>query len=452
MNQNTRYSIDMCSDPLAPKLWQFALPLMFSGILQLLFNMADMVVVGHFVGSQALAAVGATGSLIFLLTSLFSGLSVGATVVVARCLGAGQEQSISATVHTAVTVSLVSGVVLTAVGILCAAPLLALMGTPADVLPDAAVYMRIYFIGMTSMMFYNFGASILRATGDTRRPLYYLLTAGIVNVLLNLLFVLAFGLGVAGVALATILSQCIAALLVLRALLTCGEPLRLVPARLRIHKKPLIEMLRIGLPAGLQGVLFSFSGVLIQSSINSFGSIAMAGSTAAANLEGFVTTAMNAFHQASVNFTSQNYGAKKYGNIKKVVRLSLLDVTLCGAVLGNSFFLLGRQLLTLYTNDPAVIEYGVMRMLYIMIPYFLLGVEDIFVGAMRGLGSATLPMIVSLVGICGFRIVWIATVFQVFHSLPVLYLSYPISWGITAIVQFLFYRRLLRVRMATAGT
>ena len=431
MNQK-RFELDMCSGPLLGKTLVFALPLMLSGILQLLFNAADMIVVGHANGPTALAAVGATSSLINLLINLFMGLSVGANVLVAHFFAAKQEKDCKETVHTAILVSIISGVFLAIVGIFLARPLLVLMGTPTDVLSKSVLYMRIYFLGMPVMLLYNFGSAILRAVGDTKRPLFYLSAAGVVNVILNLIFVLAFDMHVAGVALATVLSQALSAFLIVRCLVKTDGFCKLNMKALSIQKEKLLKMVKIGLPAGLQGSLFSISNVLIQSSINSFGSVAMAGNTACSNLEGFVYNAMNAIHQTALTFSSQNYGGKQYKRIKKVIVLNISLVTLVGLVMGFLAILFGKPLLGLYTSTPKAIEYGLVRMEVIFSTYFLCGIMDVLVGCLRGLGRSILPMIVSLLGACGFRILWIFTVFKEHRSLETVYISYPISWTLTA--------------------
>lgn len=431
MNQK-RFELDMCSGPLLGKTLVFALPLMLSGILQLLFNAADMIVVGHANGPTALAAVGATSSLINLLINLFMGLSVGANVLVAHFFAAKQEKDCKETVHTAILVSIISGVFLAIVGIFLARPLLVLMGTPTDVLSKSVLYMRIYFLGMPVMLLYNFGSAILRAVGDTKRPLFYLSAAGVVNVILNLIFVLAFDMHVAGVALATVLSQALSAFLIVRCLVKTDGFCKLNMKALSIQKEKLLKMVKIGLPAGLQGSLFSISNVLIQSSINSFGSVAMAGNTACSNLEGFVYNAMNAIHQTALTFSSQNYGGKQYKRIKKVIVLNISLVTLVGLVMGFLAILFGKPLLGLYTSTPKAIEYGLVRMEIIFSTYFLCGIMDVLVGCLRGLGRSILPMIVSLLGACGFRILWIFTVFKEHRSLETVYISYPISWTLTA--------------------
>lgn len=431
LHKKKSYEIDMCHGPLLGKIFLFSIPLMLSGILQLLFNAADVVVVGRFAGSQSLAAVGSTGSLINLLINVFIGLSVGSNVLIARYYGGRQEKEVSDTVHTSVLLSLVSGVALCVIGILLAKPLLELMGTPSDVLDKAVIYMRVYFLGMPVLLLYNFGSSILRAIGDTQRPLYYLLGAGVVNVLLNLFFVITLRMDVAGVALATVLSQCVSAACIVRCLMKSEGSFRLYLKQLRIDKDKLLRIVRIGLPAGMQGAIFSVSNVLIQSSVNSFGSIAMAGNTAATNIEGFVYTAMNAMHQTAVSFTSQNFGGKQYDRINKVLVECLVIVTLIGVVMGNSVFFFGRQILGIYSSDVEVVEYGILRLSVICTTYCLCGLMDTMVGAIRGLGYSVMPMIVSLLGACGLRIVWLATVFRWHRSLLSLYISYPVSWGIT---------------------
>ncbi len=443
------YEIDMCNGPLLGKILIFYVPLMLSGILQLLFNAADIVVVGRYAGNGALAAVGSTGSLINLLVNVFIGLSVGANVLVARFYGSGQKKELSEMVHTAIATALVSGIILVFVGILVAKPALQLMDTPEDVISQSVLYMRIYFVGMPVMMLYNFGSAVLRAVGDTRRPLYYLLIAGVVNVLLNLLFVIVFCMGVAGVAIATVISQGISAALVLRCLMRSESEYRLDLAQLTIVKDKLVKMLKIGLPAGLQGSLFSISNVLIQSSVNSFGSIAMAGNTVASNIEGFVYTAMNAFHQTAISFTGQNFGARKYQRIGRIALICETLVMAVGLILGNGAYLFSDTLLQIYApGDEKVISYGMLRMSIISTTYCLCGMMDVMVGSLRGMGYSIMPMIVSLTGACLFRVVWIATVFQEHRTLQCLYWSYPISWILTFsvhLVCFAVVYRKLRV-------
>lgn len=429
----------MIHGPLLGKILLFTLPLMASSILQLLFNAADIIVVGRYAGSDALAAVGSTGALINLLTNLFIGFSVGANVLVARYYGAGQPKEVSETVHTSVMLSLIGGLLLAVVGILFATPLLSLMGTPDNVLPLAALYVRIYFAGMPVTLLYNYGSSILRAIGDTKRPLYYLAIAGVLNVVLNLLFVIVFEMSVAGVGLATIISQTLSAVLVVRCLMQTEGGCHLDLHQLKIHSNKLWKILQLGLPAGLQGSIFSLSNVLIQSSVNSFGAVAMAGNSAAANIEGFTYVAMNSFYQAAITFTSQNMGALKIKRIRRIAWQCLVCVTITGALLGNLSFLFGNQLLGIYSDEGEVIRYGIYRLEVIGTTYFLCGIMDVCVGCLRGIGYSFLPMIVSLLGACGFRILWIFTVFRGHHDLHTLYISYPISWTITACVHILCF-------------
>lgn len=433
------YEIDMCNGSLLPKMLLFAVPLILSGVLQLLFNAADIIVVGQFTGSQALAAVGSTGALINLLINVFMGLSIGTNVLVAQYYGAHDEENVSDTVHTSILLSIVSGVVLIFLGILLAKPLLTLMGTPDDVLDQAALYMRIYFAGMPVIMLYNFGSAVLRAIGDTKRPLYFLLTAGIINVVLNLFFVIVFHMGVAGVALATVLSQCVSAALVVLCLMRNEGMCHLDLHRLRIHRSKLLQIIRVGLPAGIQGAIFSISNVLIQSSVNSFGSIAMAGNTAASNIEGFIYTSMNALYQTCLSFTSQNMGAKNYHRIGQILIRALATVGIIGFGLGMCALLGGETLLGIYSSDPEVIQYGLARMSVICMTYFLCGMMDVCCGSMRGMGYSILPTIVSLTGACAFRVLWIFTIFQWNRTLFILYLSYPISWFITALAHLICY-------------
>jgi len=425
------YAIDMIHGPLFSKLLVYAIPLVLSGVLQLLFNAADMIVVGKFTGSQALAAVGSTSSLINLLVNLFIGFSIGTNVLVARYSGARDYQNVEDTIHTSVMLSLVGGVIMVFIGVLFARPLLTLMGTPLDVIDHSVLYMRIYFMGMPAFMLYNFGAAILRAVGDTRRPLYFLTIAGVVNVIFNLFFVIVFHMGVAGVAMATVISQVISAALILMSLMKSDGILRVEKKKLKIHPDKLKEMIRIGLPAGLQGIVFSISNVLIQSSINSFGSIAMAGNTAASNIEGFVYTAMNAIYQTCLSFTSQNLGAKNSKRIKMILIYCLIIVSMIGIVLGQGAYRLGGILLSIYASDAEVISYGLIRLSLVCAPYFLCGIMDVMCGSMRGLGYSITPMLVSLTGACAFRVIWIMTVFKAQHTLQSLYISYPISWLLT---------------------
>ena len=438
------YEMDMCSGPLFSKLIVFAVPLMLSGILQLLFNAADIIVVGRFAGSESLAAVGSTSSLINLLVNLFIGLSIGANVLVAQFYGAQRLKDLEETVHTSILLAGIGGVILIFVGFFLSDPMLELMGTPDEVLVLATLYMKIYFLGMPATLIYNFGSAILRAIGDTRRPLYFLLTAGVINVVLNLIFVIQFSMGVAGVALATTISQCVSAALIIQCLARSDAPYRLQKSKLKLKGDKVKKIAKIGLPAGIQGSVFSISNVLIQSSVNSFGAVAMAGNTASANIEGFVYTSMNAVYQTALSFTSQNFGAGNYKRMTKILIYCQAIVIMVGIVMGGGAVLAGRQLLGIYSSDPEVIQYGMNRLRLISGPYFLCGIMDVMVGALRGIGYSVAPMLVSLTGACGFRIFWIFTVFASNRTLETLYLSYPVSWALTFtahIICYVFIRR-----------
>ena len=434
-----KYEIDMCNGPLLSKILVYAVPLIASGILQLLFNAADMVVAGRFAGNAALGAVGATSSLINLLINVFIGMSVGTNVLVAHFYGANRKEELGQTVHTSIALSLVSGVILGIAGFMLASPLLSLMGTPDDILPHAVIYMQIYFIGVPGMLLYNFGSAILRAVGDTKRPLYYLLFAGVINVLLNLFFVIVLRIGVAGVALATILSQFVSAALVIKCLMKEEGAYRLNIREIRLYPDKVIRILRVGLPAGFQGAVFSISNVLIQSSVNSFGSVAVAGNTAAQNLEGFVYNAMNSFHQTALSFTSQNMGAKKMERVKKIMWICVGCVTVTGMLMGFAGLYFANELLSIYSTDSEVIAYGYERLLIIFSTYFLCGVMDVLVGSIRGMGYSIMPMVVSLLGACGLRVVWIFTIFAHYRTPGILYNSYPVTWTVTLLVHLVCF-------------
>lgn len=433
------YEINMTEGPLLGKLIQFSIPLALSGILQLLFNAADIVVVGRFAGSHALAAVGSTGALNMLIVNLFMGLSIGVNVLCARFYGAGQNRDLKETVHTAVLIAALSGFVLIFLGIGLSRPLLRLMDTPADVIDHSVLYMRIIFAGMPASMLYNFGSAILRAVGDTQRPLYFLLTAGIINVVLNLFFVIVLHMGVAGVALATVLSQCVSAGLVILCLTRSEGPYRLFLKELKIYGPKLRDMTKIGIPAGIQSSMFSISNVLIQSTVNSFGSVAMAGSTAAGNIEGFLFTSLDAFTQGAQSFVGQNYGAKKMERVRKTVLLCVGLVTALGLVLGVSAYLAGDALLSIYSTDPAVIAFGRQRMLINCVFYFSIGPMNIFVGGMRGMGHSMAPMLDTVFGTCVLRVLWVYTVFAMWPAWTVLFASYPVSWTLTGILTGISY-------------
>ena len=447
MKQGNSFEMDMCHGPLFGKLIRFSIPLVLSGILQLLFNAADIIVVGRFAGSQSLAAVGSTSSLINLLVNLFLGLSVGANVLVGRYYGAKDGKHLQQTIHTSILLSLVSGTFLAILGILIVRPLLELMGTPEDVLGLAALYMRIYFVGMPVVLLYNFASAILRAVGDTRRPLLYLSGAGCLNIVLNLFFVIVLHMDVAGVALATVISQCLSAALLFRCLMKMDGDCRLYPSRLHIHKQELIRILQVGLPAGIQSSIFSVSNVLIQASVNSFGTIAIAGNAASSNLENFIYIAMNAMYQTALSFTSQNYGGGQHRRIGQILRRCWGMVTAIGIILGGLVWIFGRPLLGIYTTESEVIDYGMIRLGIITRTYFLCGLMDVTVGSLRGLGYSMMPTIVSLIGACGLRILWGYTVFAMDHSLQTLYISYPVSWILTFTIHAVCYLIFARKRI-----
>lgn len=431
------YEMDMVHGPLAGKLLLFAIPLMLSSILQLLFNAADIVVVGRFAGSQALAAVGSNTALINLVTNLFIGLSVGANVVVANYYGAGKREEISKALHTAIYLALLAGIGLMIVGVCMARLFLLWMMTPDDVIGLSSLYLRIFFLGMPALMVYNFGSAMMRAFGDTKRPLYYLLFAGILNVILNLILVIVFRMSVAGVAIATVTSQYVSCGLIIRCLMRENSDLKLVLSKLHLDHHTAKKIIRIGLPAGFQGTVFALSNVVIQSSINTFGSVVVAGSAAAANIEGFVYMAMNAFYQTAISFAGQNFGARDLKRVKKVLWLCLFYVSVTGLLFGKATVIFADKLLRIYSSQKDVIEAGIVRMQHICNVYFLCGIMDVLVGILRGMGRAVMPMIVSIIGACGLRLLWIATVFQHYRKPEMLYISYPITWVITFSVHFI---------------
>ena len=433
------HEMDMCHGPLLGKILLFTVPIILSSILQLLYNAADIVVVGRYAGSTSLAAVGSTGSLINLTVNLLVGLSLGASVLVSQAFGAKNYQAVEDILHTSLTVSVVGGLLIGVLGFSLARPLLELMGSPEDVIDLATLYLKIYFLGMPFNMLYNFGASIMRAVGDTRRPLYFLTIAGLINIVLNLVFVIVFQMGVAGVAIATVISQLVSALFVVICLLRNDNCCHLDLRKLTIRPRIFWQLVRVGLPAGLQGTLFSLSNVIIQSSINSFDSIVMAGNAAASNIEGFVYVSMNALYQASMTFTGQNVGARQYERIGRICRLCLLLVTIVGLSLGNIAYFFGPSLLSIYDKDPQVIAYGMSRLRIISTTYFLCGLMDTMVGSLRGMGYSFVPMTVSLLGACVFRIIWIYTIFAVDRTLTMLYVSYPISWLLTFSAHLICY-------------
>lgn len=435
MNQSKskNYSMDLTEGSIIKKLLLFSLPLMASNVLQLFFNAADIMVVGQFAGDNSLAAVGSTSSVIHLLTNIFMGLSVGVNVLAARYFAAKQEEELNKTVHTAITVSLFCGVLMVIIGEVAAKQILIWMDSPAEVIDLAVLYLRVYFLGMPATILYNFGAAILRAIGDTKRPLYFLTFAGLINLILNCIFVIVFKMDVAGVAIATVISQCISALLVLRCLGNESGAIHLTRRGLGVDKRIFAQIVQIGLPAGLQSSLFSLSNVVIQSSINSFGPLAIAGNSAATNLEGFLNVIVNAFSQGGVAFVSQNVGAKKYERINKIVITLQLCVFTTGIILGNLVYFFGEPLLSLYSDSQDVIDAGMKRMMFACCFYFFYGMMDSMVAVLRGMGRAVVPMIVALLGVCGFRLLWIAVMFtnEAFHTIETVYVAYPLSWGLT---------------------
>ena len=442
-----RSNSDMLHGPLLSGIILYTIPIILTSILQLLFNAADLVVVGRFCGSMSVAAVGATNSLTNLLVNFFIGLSVGAGVGVAHGLGSRENTVVHRTIHTAIPTALLCGVFLTVVGVSFSRTFLVWMGTPERVLPLSAVYMKIYFSGVTFTMLYNFCAAILRAAGDTRSPLIYLSLAGVINVVLNLVFVIALNMNVAGVALATVISQGISAVLVTLALLRRQDSCRLELGKMRFYLPQLKKMLVIGLPAGIQSSLFSISNVLIQSSVNSFGDVFVSGNAASANLEGFVYASQNAFHQTALNYIGQNVGARQYDRIKKILWICLGCVCVTGLLMGAGMYAMGPVLLSFYiTDSQQAISYGLLRLAMICLPYFLCGMMDVSTGALRGLGASFVPMLISILGVCAFRVFWIFTIFQVprFHTPQCLFLSYPISWTVTFACQLSAFLYLYR--------
>ncbi len=432
--KNNKYEIDMCNGTIMDKLISFAFPLMLSGILQLMFNAVDIIVVGRFSGSQALAAVGSTTALINVFVNLFIGISLGANVLAARFYAAGREEEMSQTVHTAITLALISGVVMAFVGVLFAKGALELMGTPDDVIGQSTLYMRIYFMGMPFFMLYNYGAAILRAVGDTKRPLLFLIISGCINAVLNMILVIVFHLDVAGVAIATIISQCVSCILVLRCLCKTQGSYQLHLSKLSIKGVYLKQIFQVGVPAGIQSTVINFSNALLQSSVNSFGATAMAGYTAANNLLGFLYVSVNSVTQACMSFTSQNYGAGDYGRCKKIFHISMVfSLVSCGLL--SMVFVLGRGMfLRFYTTDPAVLEYAMTRILIATTLELLTSVYEISAGAMRGFGHSLTPAVITFLGSCVLRLIWVSTVCRAVHEFWVLVIIYPISWVVTGIV------------------
>ncbi len=433
--------INMTEGPIFTKLIKFSFPLIFSGLLQLLFNAADIVVVGRFAGDNSLAAVGSTGPLINMLINLFVGISIGANVVAGNYFGRGDKARLERTVHTTMLLSVYSGIILTVAGVLLTGKILVLMQSPEDVLPLASLYLRILFSGVIAATVYNFGGALLRAKGDTKRPLYILCAAGVINVILNLIFVICFNMGVAGVAFATVLSQLISAVCIVYLLVNEEDGFKLSFGKLKVDWDIFIQILKIGIPAGIQGIIFSFSNVIIQSSVNSFGAVRVAGNSAAQSVEGFVYIAMNGFAQGILTFTSQNNGAGKVDRIKKAILITEICVLTAGLVLGDVAYFTGSTLLKMYSKNGEVIACGVERLSIICTTYFLCGMMDCMANVIRGMGYSLSPMLITLAGVCVIRMLWIFTVFQLpaFHTCLCIYMSYPISWFITLIVLTVFF-------------
>ena len=444
----------MCNGTVLDKLISFSIPLMLSSILQLLFNAVDIVVVGRFSGSRALAAVGSTTALINVFTNLFIGVSLGANVLAARFYATKQEKQMSETVHTAVTFALISGIVMVFVGLFFSKAALLLMDTPSDVIGQSALYMRIYFSGMPFFMMYNYGAAILRAVGDTKRPLIFLIVSGVINAVLNLFLVIGFHLDVAGVGIATVISQLVSCILVLRCLHHTESSYQLHLAKLRIRSVYLKQIFEVGVPAGIQSTVINISNAMLQSSVNSFGSIAMAGYTASNNIFGFLYVSVNSFTQACMSFTSQNYGVKKLKRMDRVLIDCMILSVVVTLILGSSVYIFGPELLHIYSNQADVIKYGMEIFSYTTVTYFLCGLMDLFPGALRGMGYSTVPMILSIIGTVGVRIIWIYGLFPSHRSLTFLFLSYPVSWIATIIMQvicFWFVRKKIHRTMAVTA-
>lgn len=433
---------NMCEGPMFLNIILHTIPIILSSILQLLFNAADLVVVGRFCGSISVAAVGATGSITNLIICMFIGISVGASVVVAQSIGANDPVATHKAVHTAIPIAVIGGTLLTVVGIIISKSLLIIMGTPHNVLNLSTLYMRIFFCGMIFNMIYNFGAAILRASGDTKRPLLFLTLAGILNVVLNVIFVTVFNMNVAGVALATVISQALSAFLVMLSLIRRDDVIGFSFKEMTLDKSSIKKMLVIGIPSGIQSSLFSVSNVIIQSSVNSFGDIFMSGNAAAANIEGFIFASMNSFHQSALNFSGQNYGAGKIDRVKKSLIICFSGAAVVGLVLGILSVVFGEQLLSIYiTDSPLAINYGMQRMMIIALSYFICGLMDTTTGSIRGMGYSIVTMFITIIGACGLRVLWIYTIFQIpgFHTPQVLFLSYPISWTLTFIAEIIAF-------------
>lgn len=436
----SKQRIDMVNGPLLKNIFIFAVPIMFTSLLQMLFNAADTVIVGKFSGEHALAAVGATSSIIFFLTSLFNGLAVGANVVIAQLFGEQNKKRINEAIHTAIFIAVTGGVLLTVIAMVFARKILLLMSTPSEIIDLSHLYLNIYFSGVISLLVYNFGSAILRSKGDTKRPLYYLFISGLLNVILNLIFVIVFKWSVAGVALATIISETLSAILVINALIHEKDSTKLILKNIRLNTKIALDIMKVGIPAGIQSIVFSLSNIVVQSSLNSFDSaIIVAGNSAALNIENFVYIGMNAFTQATITFTSQNIGAKKYKAIKKILWLTFLLTFISGFSVSFIIWIFGRFFLSLYTNDVAVIDAGMIRLTYVTLLLVLNGLLDVFVCSMRGMGNSIVPTVTMIIGICGLRMSWLWFIFPLYPTLQIIYVCFPISWIFTTIIQYFLW-------------
>ena len=449
--EKNKFEIDMCNGPIMSKLISFSVPLILSGMLQLMFNAVDIIVVGQFSGSTSLAAVGSTTALINVFVNLFMGISLGANVVSARCYAMGRREEMSKTVHTAITIALVSGIIMAVIGVIFAKGALLLMGTPENVINLSTLYMRIYFLGMPFFMLYNYGAAILRAVGDTKRPLIFLVISGCINAGINMLLVIVFDMGVAGVAIGTVISQFVSCALVINCLYRTKSSYQLRFSKLKIEKDYMIQIFQVGVPAGIQSTVINFSNALLQSSVNSFGSVAMAGYTAANNVLGFLYVSVNSITQACMSFTSQNYAVGKHKRMDRVLIDCIVLSISVALILGGGAYLFGTYILNIYTSDADVIKCGLEILSITTVPYFFCGIMDLFPGALRGMGYSTIPMILSIIGTVGIRILWIFVFFPMHRSLYFLFISYPGSWIATIAMQVICYM-LVRKKIASQGT
>lgn len=449
--EKNKFEIDMCNGPIMSKLISFSVPLILSGMLQLMFNAVDIIVVGQFSGSTSLAAVGSTTALINVFVNLFMGISLGANVVSARCYAMGRREEMSKTVHTAITIALVSGIIMAVIGVIFAKGALLLMGTPENVINLSTLYMRIYFLGMPFFMLYNYGAAILRAVGDTKRPLLFLVISGCINAGINMLLVIVFDMGVAGVAIGTVISQFVSCALVINCLYRTKSSYQLRFSKLKIEKDYMIQIFQVGVPAGIQSTVINFSNALLQSSVNSFGSVAMAGYTAANNVLGFLYVSVNSITQACMSFTSQNYAVGKHKRMDRVLIDCIVLSISVALILGGGAYLFGTYILNIYTSDADVIKCGLEILSITTVPYFFCGIMDLFPGALRGMGYSTVPMILSIIGTVGVRILWIFVFFPMHRSLYFLFISYPGSWIATIVMQVICYM-LVRKKIASQGT